>query len=139
MSNIVSLKPEILVWACGACDCSTLEVFSNGTTRCPNCGDVADREWAMLLPDPEYPPKKKVTPKVITLAASPASALRNMMNNVNVDELAALIAIEENGRVRTWGGVNDPERKRWLRWRLKDAYDLMTRPFVKEGEDSAQD
>lgn len=138
MSNVVGFgKPpsEPLIWVCASCGCSTFRLYSSGATECASCGQVgADHgDWFRELPEPEGDPKE-ATPetKVVSFNGSPAAALRTMMRRINPDEMVALIAIMENGRVRTWGGIDSRERAEWLDRRLADARDLLTFMTPKE-------
>lgn len=130
MTNVVSLhNREPLVWVC-RCGCSTFKLYEGGVSECANCNkQSADGgEWVNELPEPEGP-VRDVLPdtKIISLTdASPAAALRGMLNRVDADALTALIAIESNGRVRTWGGVDTEDRREWLDERLEDARGLLT-------------
>lgn len=130
MSNVVKFgKPDPLIWVC-ACGCSTHRLYTTGAVECASCGDVASvsgGEWVKELPEPPAEPRDTLPEtRVISLAGSPAAALQNMMRRVNPDELVARIAIMENGRVRSWGGIDTQERVEWLDRRLADARDLLT-------------
>lgn len=99
-------------------------------TECASCEARGsdNGEWFNELPEP-VGPVKDVLPdsKVISFGdASPVIALRSMLNRVDPDKLVALIAIETNGRVRTWGGVDTKDRVAWVRRRLKEAQELLT-------------
>lgn len=139
MSNVVKFgKPEPLVWCCSACGCSTFKLYEGGITECAACEmrGADNGEWVNELPEPEGP-AKDVLPdsKVISFGdASPASALRSMLQRVDADNLVAIIAIEANGRVRTWGGIDTQERVEWLDLRLADARGLLTM-LTPKGED----
>lgn len=131
MSNVVSLgKREPLVWCCASCGCSTFKLYEGGITECASCElQGADNgEWINELPEPEGPPKDKIPDsRVISFGtASPSAALRSMLQRVDPDALVALVAVETNGRVRTWGGADTQERVEWLDRRLSEARELLT-------------
>lgn len=139
MSNVVTLgKLEPLVWCCAACGCSTFKLYEGGITECASCElQGADNgEWVNELPEPEGTPKDKLPDsKVISFgSASPSVALRAMMKRVDPDALVALIALETNGRVRTWGGIDTLDRGEWLDRRLGEARSLLTMLMPKSGE-----
>lgn len=130
MSNVVSFaKPEPLVWVC-ACGCSSHRIYTTGAIECASCGNVASisgGEWLKELPEPPAEPRESgPETKVISIAGSPRRALASMLNRVDPDSLVCMICIQENGRVRTWGGVDTKDRARWLVRRLKEARALLT-------------
>lgn len=49
-----------------------------------------------------------------------------MLARVDPDEAVAVVVILENGRVRTWGGIDTDDRRDWLDGCLDDARDLLT-------------
>jgi hypothetical protein len=137
MTNVVSFaKPEPLVWVC-SCGCSTHRLYTTGAIECASCENIASvsgGDWVKELPEPSAEPKKVLPEtKVISMAGTPAAALQTMLRHVNPDELVALVAIMENGRVRSWGGIDTQERVEWLDRRLADARDLLT-SFVPKSE-----
>lgn len=131
MGEVVGLaKRKPLVWCCTACGCSTFKLYEGGITECASCeAQGADNgEWISELPEPEGP-AKEVLPdsKVISFGdASPLAALRSMLRRVDADNLVAVIAIEANSRVRTWGGVDTEDRREWMHQRLGEAGELLT-------------
>lgn len=140
MSNVVGFnRPEPLAWVCTPCGCSTFKLYETGVTECANCGlqGTDNGEWVKELPAPSGKPREAVEDtKVVSLGtAAPVAALRGMMRKVDVDALNSLIAIEESGRVRTWGGVDTDERAKWLSARLSDAHDLLTVCLRKTSQD----
>lgn len=131
MSNVVSFgKREPLVWCCASCGCSTFKLYEGGITECASCElrGSDNGEWINELPEPEGPAKEMLQDsKVISFGnASPSAALRAMLQRVDPDALVALIAIETNGRVRTWGGIDTQDRAEWLDRRLAEARELLT-------------
>lgn len=141
MADVVPIKAEALVWVCN-CECSTFRCYANGTMECADCGLISDCDrggWVRELPEPTYPVREVQGQTKVIALQEPRYALQNMMRKVNPEELVALIAIETNGRVRTWGGVSGSEgrvRARWLRQQLKTAYDLMTIFLKQEKQDA---
>lgn len=137
MAEIVALKKrEPLVWCCTQCGCSTFKLYEGGITECASCeakgGDHG--EWISELPEPDGP-VKEVLPdsKVISFGSmSPQIALQTMLRRVDAENVVAIIAMENNGRVRTWGGIDTPERCGWLDRRLDEARGMLTM-LVKPG------
>lgn len=139
MSNVVGLpRREPLVWCCTHCGCATFKLYEGGITECASCEvrGADNGEWVRELPEPEGP-VKEVLPdsKVISFGdASPAAALRSMLQRVDADKLVAIIAMETNGRVRTWGGIDTQDRAEWLDRRLAEARGLLTM-LMPKGEE----
>lgn len=129
MTVVPFVKPEPLVWVC-ACGCSTHRVYTSGAIECASCENVASvsGEWVReSLPPPNPDPRlATVETKVIALTGTPKQALDSMMHHAKAENLVALISIAEDGRVRTWGGVDTKARERWLARRLKEARGLLT-------------
>ena len=126
------------VWCCAECNCSTFKLLEGGVTECAACGlqGAENGEWIKELPEPSGP-VKEVLPNANVISfgdVSPSIALRMMMERVDADSLVALIAIEENGRVRSWGGIDTADRAAWLDRRLVDARELLTK-CVPKSED----
>lgn len=139
MSNVISIgaaKPEPQVWVC-VCGCSTHRLYTTGAIECASCKNIASvssGEWVKELPEPVAVPKEvQLETKVISLNGSPKRALATMLDRLDPDTTVALIAIMENGRVSTWGGVDTSDREEWLDRRLADARDLLT-TLVPGGE-----
>jgi hypothetical protein len=131
MSNVVNLGTrEPLVWCCAACGCSTFKLYQGGITECAACElkGSDNGEWINELPEPTGPVKDRLPDsKVISFGdASPAAALRSMLQRVDADSLVCIIAMENNGRVRTWGGIDAQDRVEWLDRRLVEARGLLT-------------
>lgn len=137
MADIVELRPkaEELVWTCGHCKCVTFRLFSTGEVECANCMKRdCGCHWRRQLPEPDGQVVLDDTAdtKVVSFGGTPAMALREMMRKVDVDRLQALIAIETNSRVRTWGGINSVEQIDWLDNCLANASELLKVPITKE-------
>lgn len=141
MGEVIGLKKrEPLVWCCLECGCSTFKLYEGGITECASCQRQGrdNGEWINELPEPEGP-ARDVLPdsQVISFGSmSPAAALRTMLKRVDADNMVALIAVESNGRVRTWGGINSADRAEWLDRRLSEARDLLT-IFVPDSKGEA--
>lgn len=130
MGNVVDLdKREPLIWCCAACGCSTFKLYDGGITECAACElqGSDNGEWIKELPEPAGPMKDKLPDsKVISFGdASPAAALRSMLQRVDAENLVCIIAMETNGRVRTWGGIDTQDRVDWLDRRLSEARELL--------------
>jgi len=94
---------------------------------------VSGGEWLKELPEPSAEPREDIPEtKVISFNGSPRQALQTMVKRVDPDTMVALIAIQENGRVNTWGGVDTEERREWLGRRLEEASDLLTSLIPKD-------
>lgn len=132
MGEVVGFKsPEELIWVCSHCKCTTFCLYSSGEIQCASCGvrDVGEGQWARELPEPVgEPTETSYHDRNITSLGSPQTALKHMMQHVNVDTLEALVAIESNSRVRTWGGYfsDDPDKRKWIRRQLFAAYQIMS-------------
>ena len=128
MGEVVSLKTtEPLVWVCH-CGCSTFRFFSNGAQECASCGTVSDGgEWMAEKPEaPVVPRETERETRVISFAGSPQQAMREMLRKGRDENILALVAIGEDSRIRTWGGVDTKKRSAWLGRRLKEARELLT-------------
>ena len=139
MSNVIGLgKREPLVWCCNACGCSTFKLYEGGITECASCDlqGSDNGEWINELPEPAGPVKDKLPDcKLISFGdASPAVALHSMLQRVDADELVCIIAMETNGRVRTWGGIDTQDRAEWLDRRMAEARELLTFLAPKNGQ-----
>jgi CDGSH-type Zn-finger protein len=135
VSNVVTLpKREPLIWVC-TCGCSTFRFFSNGTHECASCGIISDAgEWMAEKPAaPVTPRETERETRVISFAGSPQQAMREMLRKGLDENILALVAIGEDSRVRTWGGVDTKKRSAWLGRRLKEARELLTVCVPKAG------
>lgn len=135
MNNVVEFtKPEPLVWVC-ACGCSTHRIYTTGAIECASCENIASVSgsgWLKELPEPTAEPREALPEtKVISFSGTPRQALASMLSRVDPDGLVCLISIQENGRIRTWGGVDTKARARWLGRQLKEARALLT-TFAKK-------
>lgn len=127
MGEVVGLKPrDRYVWACGDCGCTTFELFTDGDKVCANCGNAGDAgQWIDQLPDPVGEIVQTNTHTKVIYIPEAKSTLQQMMRKIDEDRVMALIAIETNGQVRTWGGITEADKIEWLQDCLANAEELL--------------
>lgn len=140
MAEIVEFKKpdeDVYTLICVDCSCVTFQFLSTMKMLCANCKRVctvdklAGYEWVAQMPEP--PGNPRVTSEEITVVSidDPRASLRNFLKaSLSEDthnELVALVAIHDSGRLRTWGGVEEMERLPWLIERMADAVRLLNK------------
>jgi hypothetical protein len=144
MADVVQLRPKDMTWAC-TCGCVTFKVFTDGRLECAACESrdmPGHGEWIEILPDPPAEPRQTKGDQINIINMqdqSAAAALAGMMRRAKnyPEEMTALIVIHENSKVTTWGGIQHQVQVRWLRNRLKEAFELLTVCLPKGRDDRA--
>ena len=137
MADIVQFpKPDdgsALVWVCN-CGCTVHYHRATGDVECSACGVVAGGltgEWRLKLPADPVEPREidSANFKVIEFTDAETFLKRQIMTAKQGDPIAAAVVCYAGGGSSTWGDdISTDERRDWLRQRLSEAVDRMTRP-----------
>lgn len=144
-TKIVDFRPKAEVkpveaphiWVC-QCGCSTFELLSDGTVRCPVCESVTespDGGW--------YNPDNKarwegedgdIGPvRDISSNGSVEFAQMQLCSYAKDKDAAAVIVFKEGGSVSVWSKVETQEQREWFKDKLDIAYGLVTKRMGEDG------
>lgn len=131
MSEVVHLQPrEPGVYVCLRCSNTTWRVLENFTVECGNCGQVIDKDVGVA----SHARVSRIADDVKLMTTTTFAdgdetdslAWRRICKGSKPGNTAALIIVDDNGGVRTWGTKFDTkDRKSWLRQRLRTAFEML--------------
>ena len=117
-------------WVC-SCGCMTHFVRQDGAAECANCGEDGSPEGFYLdLPDgPNREPDDAGLLRLHSLHLHDGSefAIKRFAERMKAGEFNVIIGIREDGTVGSVAPVmpDTPEQWKWLRRRLREAYELL--------------
>lgn len=122
-----------IVWRC-SCGCLSFTLLARGEAVCQMCGALARGpvgDWRKELPEPsgDVPPPG-LGDRTVTKLDSSYAALRRTLNKASADRTAAVIVLQDNGDVGTWGRMDTDEESAWLDHRLAVAREMLTRKRI---------
>lgn len=143
MSEVVKFGPKApkdpMIWVC-ECGCSTFELLSDNTVRCPVCETVSpspdggwyapdtDKTWEGK--DPDEGPIRDISGN-----SSVEFARARLRKLASDDEAVGVCVFKADGSVHAWSMVETAEQLQWFREKLDIAYDITARKFVEEGQE----
>lgn len=142
MSDVVKFGPKApktpLIWVC-TCGCSTFELLSDNTVRCPVCEIVSpspDGGWYAPETDKMWEGKESDEAPIRDISGNGSVEFaRARLRKYATDEDAMAICVfKEDGAVHTWSMVETAEQLEWLKRKLEVAYELTARKLETEDE-----
>jgi hypothetical protein len=118
-----------MIWRCD-CGCTTFQAHDSGFLECAHCSLMHEGiggKWRAFLPDV---PSKVVEGEAgdfkVTQIGVSASALKRVTRQADPEDTAALILLQKDGKVSTWGGDFDTlEQAEWFERRIADARSML--------------
>jgi|GEM_PF-2511959 len=132
--NVVPLPTRLpMYWQC-SCGCRTFWVRDDGVLECGHChGSVEDAgTWRLPSRDAariEDDAAGDSAPRgfnVVSLG-SPEVAIKRVLREADTDKMCALIVLQSDGIISTWGHeFETPKKKAWLGRKLKLARQMLS-------------
>lgn len=117
-----------VVWRCN-CGCLTFFVRADQEIECAQCGTISADAGSWRARSPEEPVGEvgEVEPDDVTVTdlGDPAHAIRRVLKKVEPDNVAALIVINNDGSLSTWGETDGKAQAGWMRRRVASALKLI--------------
>jgi len=131
-----SPKAEPHIWVC-QCGCSTFELLSDGTVRCPVCESVTespdggwynpDNATRWEGEDGDIGPIQNVCSN-----GSIEFAQMQVVSYAKEKDNAAVIVFKDDGTVSVWSKVETQEQREWFKDKLDVVYGLVTKRMGEE-------
>lgn len=117
-----------LIWQCG-CGCYSFWLREDGAGECFNCGALAEDGaggWRVPAPPAPGEPTPSTTEggSSIVSFAFKGAALRRVLSRASEGDTAAIIVVQNDGAVHTWGEIG-PEQGEWFAGRINIALEVI--------------
>lgn len=122
-------KAEPLIWTC-ECGNTTFLCYDDGEMYCAACNDLSTHtsgDWIKSFAEPHSEPREaKTNGTVVNFNGDSDAAMKRIISRIDKADTLGVVVIQRNGRIATWGGIDQEDRLGWLDRRLSEAYDLLT-------------
>lgn len=117
-----------VVWRCN-CGCLTFFVRADQEIECAQCKTISADAGSWRARSPEEPlgavEEVEADDVIVTDLGDPFHAIRRVLKKVDPDNVAALIVINNDGSLSTWGAADGKAQAGWMRRRVSSALKLI--------------
>lgn len=119
-----------VVWRCN-CGCLTFFIRADQEVECAQCGVISADcgDWRARSPEEPDGDVAEVAlgdVKVTDLNSS-ENAIRRVVKKIDPGNLIALVVLNADGSISTWGSADTEEQGQWMLDQLLAAHDLMAK------------
>lgn len=119
-----------MIWRC-PCGCISFSLRADGVAECANCNRVMDGlgEWRERLPEPTAnAPAPSGDDVVVTKMSETGASLSRVLAKASHEGTAAVILLQIDGMVSTWGVPMSADQLEWFDGRIASARKMLTDP-----------
>lgn len=116
-----------IIWRC-PCGCTSFALRADGVAECANCERAMNGlgEWRERLPEPPQTVHASAGDLTVTKMSETGANMDRVLKKAHHDVTAAVIVLQSNGEVSTWGVPMSAAQLDWFDGRIAAARKMLT-------------